>query len=327
MIHHHTGDPDPPLSYPIFVSLSLDDHGRVIGGVQGSLRVADDRFPVGVREAIPRLKEGRARVLQAVFVANTTNKLKAVMAAVESLRESVASDLEAIQAQIGGDLDSVRRSLIAEIADLAAAVGRISRPDPSAMAPRPLAQQSRDPGGGTVGPDGRRWEHDIRGKVCDFHTPPLAGGTQFGQNLIVSLGIGSSSSHHTDSAPGLRAELPQFDGSNPKLWQRRCEEYFQRWQTPSTHWASYALDHFVGDATTWLESYLQQHSSGRNLFSLSWLGSVGISTLSWSVICCVSTRRLPWRIMWPVSQLLWIRLLLTSPIQILCIMSPSSWTD
>jgi hypothetical protein len=30
-------------------------------------------------------------------------------------------------------------------------------------------------------------------------------------------------------------ELPHLEGSNPKLWQRRCEEYFQRWGTPTIH--------------------------------------------------------------------------------------------
>lgn len=63
----------------------------------------------------------------------------------------------------------------------------------------------------------------------------------------------------TDTGHGPRVELPQFDGANPKLWQRRCEVYFQRWQTPASMWASYASDHFVGAAATWLESYLQQH--------------------------------------------------------------------
>jgi hypothetical protein len=56
-----------------------------------------------------------------------------------------------------------------------------------------------------------------------------------------------------------RVELPQFDGSNPKLWQRRCEDYFQRWQTPTMLWVSSASDQFVGAAATWLESYLHQH--------------------------------------------------------------------
>jgi hypothetical protein len=53
-------------------------------------------------------------------------------------------------------------------------------------------------------------------------------------------------------------ELPQFDGSNLKLWQRLCVEYFQHWQTPEAQWVSYASGQFIGAAATWLEAYLQQ---------------------------------------------------------------------
>jgi hypothetical protein len=37
------------------------------------------------------------------------------------------------------------------------------------------------------------------------------------------------------------------------------EDYFQRWQTLTAQWASYASNHFIGAATTWLEFYLQYH--------------------------------------------------------------------
>jgi hypothetical protein len=49
-------------------------------------------------------------------------------------------------------------------------------------------------------------------------------------------------------------------GSNPKLWQRRCEDYFQRWQTPVQSWTSLASDQFTRAAATWLEAHLHQHS-------------------------------------------------------------------
>jgi hypothetical protein len=60
------------------------------------------------------------------------------------------------------------------------------------------------------------------------------------------------------SAP--RIELPQFDGANPKLWQRRCEEYFRRWSTPQTLWVSYGTSQFTGAAATWLESFLTKNT-------------------------------------------------------------------
>jgi hypothetical protein len=60
----------------------------------------------------------------------------------------------------------------------------------------------------------------------------------------------------TLSAPWV--ELSQFDGSNPKLWQRRCEEYFHWWNTPVQLWPSYASSLFVANVATWLEAYLHQ---------------------------------------------------------------------
>lgn len=57
------------------------------------------------------------------------------------------------------------------------------------------------------------------------------------------------------SASTPRVELPSFEGSNPKLWQRRCEEYFQRWGTHEALWITYSTNQFTGVATTWLEAY------------------------------------------------------------------------
>jgi hypothetical protein len=63
--------------------------------------------------------------------------------------------------------------------------------------------------------------------------------------------LGTDASH-----PGPRADLPQFDGANPKLWQHRCEEYFRRCGTALSFWPSYASSMFVGDTATWMEVYL-----------------------------------------------------------------------
>uniref|UniRef100_A0ACD5X181 Uncharacterized protein n=1 Tax=Avena sativa TaxID=4498 RepID=A0ACD5X181_AVESA len=59
---------------------------------------------------------------------------------------------------------------------------------------------------------------------------------------------------------GPRVDLPHFDGTNPRLWHRRCEEYFQRWQSPANLWVSYASTLFDGTTATWTKSYLQQNS-------------------------------------------------------------------
>lgn len=49
-------------------------------------------------------------------------------------------------------------------------------------------------------------------------------------------------------------ELPRFDGSNPKLWQTGCEDYFRFWNTPQSQWVSFASSLFDGPTAHWLES-------------------------------------------------------------------------
>jgi hypothetical protein len=64
-------------------------------------------------------------------------------------------------------------------------------------------------------------------------------------------------------APGPWVELPEFDGSHPRLWQSRCEEYFTMWGTPSLLWTTYALSHFEGAAVKWLEAYKHAYLDSR----------------------------------------------------------------
>ena len=58
--------------------------------------------------------------------------------------------------------------------------------------------------------------------------------------------------------PGPRVELPRFEGLQPRLWQSRCEEYFQIWGTPPSLWVSYASAQFEGAAAKWLEAFRQK---------------------------------------------------------------------
>jgi len=53
---------------------------------------------------------------------------------------------------------------------------------------------------------------------------------------------------------GPKFELPRFDGSNPRLWQDRCEDYFLHWNTPQHLWIQYASGQFEGAADRWLEA-------------------------------------------------------------------------
>lgn len=191
------------------------------------------------------------------FVADTTSQLRTVRTAVESIRSYVGVDLEDVKAHIGGEIDNMRESLGSEIAQLVAAVGRLSHPDPCAREAAPTATPTREPGGSSAGPEGHRYELQHRGTACEGAPPPVTGmRPAYTYHEIFSSPMSKSVS--TDLGFGSRVDLPQFDGSNPKLWQRRCEEAFQRGQAVVVHWALLASDQFIGPAATWLESYLQQ---------------------------------------------------------------------
>jgi hypothetical protein len=51
-----------------------------------------------------------------------------------------------------------------------------------------------------------------------------------------------------------KMNFPQFDGDNPKLWQSRCEKYFDMYSTESSMWVRVASMHFDGLAPKWLQS-------------------------------------------------------------------------
>jgi hypothetical protein len=184
-----------------------------------------------------------------VFVDETTAQLKAVNLIVEGVRSAV-----------GADLDTVKTALSADIANLAATVDRALHPPTTTVA---AGSTSNAPSGakvGAVGPDGHRDELHHRGMPCARHMPSPVGGNFSDRSIVPLYARESPSQLNSDGdSLGPRVELPQFDGANPKLWQRQSEEYFTRWRTQGHLWVSYASSLFVGDAATWLEAYLHQN--------------------------------------------------------------------
>jgi hypothetical protein len=49
-------------------------------------------------------------------------------------------------------------------------------------------------------------------------------------------------------------DFPKFDGENPQLWQIRCEDYFDLFDTSSHLWVKLASMQFTGLAARWLNS-------------------------------------------------------------------------
>jgi len=205
-----------------------------------------------------RFFEHKKEILDAVkiFVDDTGKKFRSVNSSIDAVAATVEGELADTREVLGAELASVRNTLSAEIAQLTATVDRVIRM-PNSVMERTPAPHTKAPGDDTVGQFGHRWAQQHRGTACATHTPPPGGGTEIApkSNPMINSSCDLSVTDASASAP--RVELPQFDGNNSKLWQRRCEEYFQRWNTPRLLWISYASSLFVGAAATWLESYVQ----------------------------------------------------------------------
>ena len=51
-----------------------------------------------------------------------------------------------------------------------------------------------------------------------------------------------------------RLNFPSFDGENPKLWQKRCEDYFAMYGVSHRVWIKVATMSILGAAGRWLQS-------------------------------------------------------------------------
>jgi hypothetical protein len=49
-----------------------------------------------------------------------------------------------------------------------------------------------------------------------------------------------------------KINFPKFEGDNPKLWQSRCENYFEMYVVESSVWVRVTTMHFEGATTRWL---------------------------------------------------------------------------
>lgn len=76
------------------------------------------------------------------------------------------------------------------------------------------------------------------------------------------LGSHGLPSRHLGGLPKL--SFPSFDGTSPKLWQKRCEDYFDMYSIDEVVWVKVATMHFVGVDGRWLQSIEPR------LSSLSW---------------------------------------------------------
>jgi hypothetical protein len=167
------------------------------------------------------------------FVTDTNKQLKGIEAKIFSVQHAVETELMEVTAVFHSDLESVRLQLSTELAHLSDSVDRVFQPGSSG----PTVSQAatvliRDP---VDGPDGHRCTPHHRGTGCAQGTPPPVRGTNSDRIFSPSPAYACRAADSDALASAPRVELPHFDGTNSKLWQRRCEGYFHRWEMPACH--------------------------------------------------------------------------------------------
>lgn len=114
---------------------------------------------------------------------------------------------------------------------------------------------------GTSGQSGHGNEHQHRsvgaGVVTTLVPAPVTGANQFSNLSPVPFRGFDSSCFTQRSGPisaGSYVDFPQFDGSNPKIWVKRCENYFDVYDVSTAYWVKLATMNFGGSAVFWMQS-------------------------------------------------------------------------
>jgi len=118
-----------------------------------------------------RFLDNKKEVLNALqpFIIYTKAQLNSVNVVFVDIKASVGADLEEARSQIGGELDSVHKSLHAEITQLVVEIGRLPRPDPGALVGNGSTLVHREPGASSAGLIGHSCDHNDR-VHCVFTT-------------------------------------------------------------------------------------------------------------------------------------------------------------
>jgi hypothetical protein len=55
--------------------------------------------------------------------------------------------------------------------------------------------------------------------------------------------------------------FPRFEGFEPKIWLRKCVDYFTLFHVPEAVWVTSASLNMEGNASRWFEVYKLQHGA------------------------------------------------------------------
>lgn len=163
--------------------------------------------------------------------------------------------LEAVKIDLRSDIGALRKDLES-----------VLHPDPGEHHAGGSAPSDRSPRGDELGPIGHHVDSTYRGQGQLYVPPPVRDAhdsqipSKIHRSASNSRELNSESRElHSDVSSTFPRDLPRFDGSNPRLWQTRCEDSFQLWGTTSTYWISLATAQFEGPAARWLESVQRRY--------------------------------------------------------------------
>lgn len=196
--------------------------------------------------------------LDALIVAAVGSAVEAAVArsvgavvdkAVEAAMSTVVNDMQAYT-------DGAEADLLKQIQELRSAKGSSSRAgDADGF--------ERSPKAAEAGQGGLRSSTAARGTglgaAAPYIPPPARGipeqnrpNSSFSSLLHREKRSGSSSSSGHGKPPSV--DFPRFDRENPKLWQTRCVDYFEMFDTDPDLWIAVAAMQFEGPAARWLSS-------------------------------------------------------------------------
>lgn len=86
------------------------------------------------------------------------------------------------------------------------------------------------------------------GVVTTLTPPPVKGEKLFPDLTPVPFSFGNASSVPSQNWGSLLPQLsfPQFDGTSPKIWKKKCENIFDIYSVPSEMWVKLATMFFIG---------------------------------------------------------------------------------
>lgn len=173
----------------------------------------------------------------------------------ESLLKSMNKMLEANNSTLD-NLMSIRDEIALDLEQVRADVNKLESTDPGLKLDGSSMSHNDDQARGSAAGDGLGFEGDHRGKVHNIYVPPSARGARDpNPSPKFFLPREFSVSDAAESSPfSMHMEMPRFDGTNPRMWQNRCEDQFRLCSVPAHRWISLATTQFEGVAPRWLES-------------------------------------------------------------------------